>query len=367
MTSVGHGQLRFLLALLRAPGIGPRSFKSLIERFGSAEEIFAAPLDLLAASGLGKETLAWLRKPDWSGVERDLRWLETPGRHCLVLQDAGYPPFLREIADPPPLLFVQGSVEALSRQQLAVVGSRNPSADGARLAREFARALAQTGFAITSGLALGVDAAAHAGALDGGGLTLAVAGTGLDQVYPRSHRGLVDAIVAQGGALISEFPSGTPPRAGNFPRRNRIISGLSLGVLVVEAAARSGSLITARMALEQGREVFALPGSIHNPLARGCNALIKQGAKLVESVADILDEFGLPPPPRQSLPSQDRALAELDPECRALLKFIAYAPTSVDTLVAATGMTPEVIASLLLVLELQGCIVSAAGGYNRVR
>jgi len=359
--------LRYALALLRTPRVGPRSYQILVERFGSPRQVFAAPSADLAGLGLGKETLAWLKTPDWSRVEADLRWLEAEANHCLSLQDPAYPQPLREIADPPPLLFVRGETDALVRQQLAVVGSRNPSPGGERHARSFARALAHAGLAVTSGLALGIDAAAHWGTLDGGGTTLAVAGTGLDQTYPRSHNALAEAILEQGGALVSEFPIGTPPQAANFPRRNRIISGLSLGVLVVEAALRSGSLITARMALEQGREVFALPGSINDPLARGCNSLIKQGAKLVETVDDILDEFSIALPPQNPAPPRPGLDEEPDPECQVLLKYIAYAPTSVDTLVAATGISPEAIASALLSLELQGHIVSAEGGYSRIR
>lgn len=360
-------RLRFPLALLRAPRVGPRSFQALVGRFGSPGQVFAASPASLAGLGLAKETLAWLRNPDWDEVENDLRWLEPEGRHCLRIEDPAYPPILREIADPPPLLFVQGEAGALADRQLAMVGSRNPSRLGERHARDFARALVETGFAVTSGLALGIDAAAHRGALEGGGPTVAVAGTGLDQVYPRSHQPLAEAILAGGGALVSEFPTGTPPQAGNFPRRNRIISGLSLGVLVVEAALKSGSLITARLAAEQGREVFALPGAIDDPLARGCNALIRQGAKLVETVDDILEEFSIASLPAKAPPQRQTAAENPDPQCQSLLKYIAYAPTSVDTLVAATGDTPEAIASLLLSLELQGHIVSADGGYSRIR
>lgn len=359
--------LRFPLALLRAPRIGPRSFQALVDRFGSPEQVFAASTAELAGLGLGKETLAWFRRPGWELVENDLRWLEADDRHCLRIDDPDYPPLLREIADPPPLLFVRGRVGALAGRQLAIVGSRNPSHLGGCHAREFARALVEVGLTVTSGLALGVDAAAHQGALAGGGPTVAVAGTGLDQTYPRSHQPLAESILAEGGALVSEFPVGTPPQAGNFPRRNRIISGLSLGVLVVEAALKSGSLITARLAAEQGREVFALPGAIDNPLARGCNALIKQGAKLVETVDDILEEFSIASRPAQPPAQRQSAGESPDPGGEALLKYIAYAPTSVDTLVAATGNTPEAIASLLLSLELQGHIVSADGGYSRVR
>jgi DNA processing protein len=248
-----------------------------------------------------------------------------------------------------------------------VVGSRNPTPQGQKLAHDFASALARAGCAITSGMAIGIDAAAHRGALHGEGVTLAVAGTGLDQVYPIRHHELAAAIIASGGALVSEFPTVTPPQATNFPRRNRILSGLSLGTLVVEAALRSGSLITARMAMEQGREVFAIPGSIHNPLARGCNALIKQGAKLVESLSDIFDELrweAIPPQAETIWGKADRPAAE----CLELLKHIAYDPTSVDTLVAATGNTPDVISSMLLHLELQGYITSTSGGcFSRIK
>jgi len=212
-------------------------------------------------------------------------------RHILTLHDPAYPALLKEIADPPPLLFVRGDPAVLSRPQLGIVGSRNPTPGGRSLAEDFARSLSRCGLVVTSGMALGIDAAGHRGALRGGGTTLAVAGTGPDRIYPARHRDLARAIVEQ-GAIISEFAPGTPALPSNFPRRNRIISGLSLGVLVVEAACRSGSLITARLAAEQGREVFALPGSIHNPLARGCHHLIRQGAKLVEDIEDIVEELG---------------------------------------------------------------------------
>jgi DNA processing protein len=360
-------ELNCLLALLRAPRVGSRTFKALVDRLGSPGHVLAASSAALASLGLGKETVEWLKKPDWKKVENDLRWLDCEGHHCLDLQHRAYPQLLREIDDPPPLLFVRGGLDALACRQMAVVGSRNPTPVGESLALEFSRALAETGFAVTSGLALGIDAAAHQGAMDGGGPTLAVAGTGLDQVYPRRHQQLAESIVDRGGALVSEFPTLTPPQAANFPRRNRIISGLSLGVLVVEAALRSGSLITARMALEQGREVFALPGSVNNPLARGCNALIKQGAKLVETVDDILDEFALARLPPKATAQRQSPGGEPDGPCHALLKYIAYAPTSVDTLVAATGNAPEAIASMLLLLELQGYVVSADGGYSRIR
>jgi DNA processing protein len=371
LTKPGDGpQFRDWLALLRAPGVGPRKFRRLVEWFGSPAAVLSQSRNSLLAFGQSDASADWLAAPDWQSVERDLEWLRTPGNRCLTFQDREYPRLLHEITDPPPVLFLRGEAGVLNQRQLAVVGSRNPSTEGSKLARDFSANLVHCGFAITSGLALGIDAASHRGALDAGGFTVAVAGTGLDQVYPARHRDLAEEIIAKGGALISEFPTGTPPQPANFPKRNRIISGLSLGTLVVEAALRSGSLITARMALEQGREVFALPGSIHNPLSRGCNALIKEGAKLVETVQDILDEFppGTRAPPPDAVPAGvTESEWSLDPECRALLKCIAYAPTSVDTLIAAMGSSPEAIASSLLLLELQGYITSTSGGYSRIK
>lgn len=358
--------LPYALALLRTPGVGPRHYLNLLKRFGSPQAVFSRSAADFSGLGLRKETLSSLAHPNWKLVEADLRWLEQADHHCLSQTDPRYPASLLEIADPPPLLFVRGATAILGSQQIALVGSRNPSRSGINHAKAFAKALASAGLTITSGLALGIDAAAHQGALDVAGLTIAVAGTGLDQTYPRSHQKLGEDIVAQGGAIVSEFPIQTPPQAINFPRRNRIISGLSLGVLVVEAALRSGSLITARMALEQNREVFALPGSIDDPLAKGCNSLIKQGAKLVETMEDILDEFSIATV--QNLPTSPAIPAiALDADSQELLKCIAYAPTSVDTLIAATGKSPEIIASMLLILELQGLISAAEGGYSRLR
>lgn len=355
--------LRPWLALLRAPGVGARTFVRLTQVCGTPQEILALPAVRLRQLGVKPALVEALLHPDWDGVARDLEWLAHPGRHCLTLDDSRYPTLLKEIADPPPLLFVLGDCAALAGPQLAMVGSRNPSPGGRDLAHAFARELAQRGLSVTSGLAMGIDAAAHRGALAGGGVTLAVAGTGLDQVYPSRHRELQDEILNAGGAVVSEFPVGVTPMAANFPRRNRIISGLSLGTLVVEAALRSGSLITARMALEQNREVFAIPGSIQSPLARGCNALIREGAKLVETVADILEELGLPPAPETPNSIRDNVDLGIDAEQLEVLKCVAYDPTSVDTLVAATGKTPEIVSSLLLMLELQGRVISLSGGY----
>jgi len=354
-------ELRYWLALHRAPLIGSRRFCAILAHFHTPRILFETKAADLAALGLKEKTIAYLRDPDWQTVESDLRWLSASGRACLTLHDPRYPALLREIADPPPLIFVNGDILALSSRQIAIVGSRNPSPSGLRIARDIASALVSAGFAVTSGLALGIDASGHSGALKSGGITIAVAATGLDQVYPRQHQSLANEIIARNGALVSEFPPGTGPKADHFPRRNRIISGLSLGTLVVEAAPRSGSLITARLAAEQGREVFAVPGSIYNPLSRGCNDLIKNGVKLVQTVDDIIEEFeaqlsvqAYKPPPQTE--------AEDDQPHMELLKYIAYDPTSVDTLVAATGNTPEAIVSMLLLLELQGQVASTPGG-----
>lgn len=347
---------------MRTPGVGGRTILKLLDQVGTPSRIFAESRRSLAALGLQEAVVDGLKKPDWPAVEQDLAWLAEPRRCLLTLHDPAYPPLLREIQDPPPLLFVLGDINVLSTPQLAMVGSRNPSSPGKRIARDFAASLARAGLTITSGLALGIDAASHQGALDAGGNTVAVAGTGLDRVYPSRHKDLAYAIFQQ-GALVSELPPGTNAKANHFPRRNRILSGLCLGTLVVEAAIESGSLITARQALDQGREVFAIPGSIDNPLARGCNALIRQGAKLVETARDVLEELPWCFAPANPSPPVREIEAELNDDHRNLLKSVAYAPTSVDTLVRETGLPPESISSMLLVLELHGFISSAAGGY----
>ena len=357
-------KLRYWLALLHAPGVGAVRFAELAGQAGSVERLFANP----SLAGTSTELHSYLKQPDWAAVERSLEWVEQEGCHILALDDPAYPPALRDIHDAPPLLFVRGDPEQLLNPQLAIVGSRNPSVIGKETAREFSRSLAGAGLVITSGLALGIDAASHQGAMDGGGQTIAVFGTGLDRVYPARHRELAHAIVEQGGALVSEYPPGTQPLPRNFPRRNRIISGLSMGTLVVEAALRSGSLITARMASEQGREVFAIPGSIHNPLARGCHRLIREGAKLVETAQDILEE--LAPQLRAVLdhiPEREgdrQGVEALDEDYQRLLAGLGDAPSSIDQLVERSGLTAEAVSSMLLLLELQGYVVSAAGGYT---
>lgn len=352
-------ELRYWLALLYLPQVGPVTTRDLLVRYGTPAELFAhGGLD----AALSDRLRAALQAPDWAAVERDLAWRDSGGR-IVAWGTPDYPPLLAAIADPPPVLFVHGDPAVLALPQLAMVGSRNPTTIGAETAADFAGVLAAAGLVITSGLALGIDAAAHQGALAAGGQSVAVLGTGPDRVYPARHRELAHAIVANGGALMSEYSPGTPPLPGNFPRRNRLISGLSLGALVVEAALHSGSLITAKSASEQGREVFAIPGSIHNPLARGCHRLIRDGAKLVETAQDILEE--LAPQLRAALMTdviENKEQLELDGDYRQLLGSVGYEPTPVDMLVERSGLTADVVSSMLLILELEGYVAAAAGG-----
>ncbi|KPK56612.1 MAG: hypothetical protein AMS22_00515 [Thiotrichales bacterium SG8_50] len=359
-------ELRHWLTLVRAPGVGPATFQRLWQRFSSLDAIFSASLSELQRAGLSAEAASFVRRADAEPIEQDLRWLEQPTAHLVTWGSAVYPTLLADIADPPPALFVLGDVGVLCQPQLAIVGSRNPTEPGRETARAFAAHLASAGLVVTSGMALGIDAAAHEGALSARLPTIAVTGTGLDRVYPARHRELAHRIGSV-GALVSEFPTGVGPLAANFPRRNRIISGLSLGTLVVEAAPQSGSLITARLASEQGREVFAIPGSIHNPLARGCNALIRQGAKLVESAADIIEELGpisgVERKPAQLVAGGVVEEFSLDADHARVLECLGHEPTAVDTVVARSGLTPEAVCSMLLVLELHGHVTSAAGGH----
>ncbi|MBD3671338.1 MAG: DNA-protecting protein DprA [Gammaproteobacteria bacterium] len=359
------------LALSLAPGVGSVTLGRILEHFETPAAALQASASQLDGLGVPAQAVAALREPDAARIEQALEWVSGEGNHILTLADPRYPALLRDIPDPPPLIYINGDVDLLSMPQLAMVGSRNPSRTGEETAQGFARYLSRTGLTITSGLATGIDAASHQGALEGSGLTVAVVGTGLDRVYPARHRELAHAI-AEKGALVSEFPLGTQPARGNFPRRNRIISGLSVGTLVVEAALKSGSLITARLAMEQGREVFAIPGSIHNPLARGCHRLIRDGAKLVETAEHVLEE--LAPLISLSLQQMDEVEpnksteVELDEEYRRLLDEVGFEATSVDTIVDRSGLTAEAVSSMLLVLELQGHVTTApGGGYTRVK
>jgi DNA processing protein len=306
--------------------------------------------------------------PDERAICADLEWLERSGTVIVLCTDPEYPPLLKQAAGAPAALYVQGSVPLLASRQLAMVGSRSPTPAGRSTAREFAAWFARRGFTVTSGLATGIDAASHEGALKAQGATIAVFGSGLDRVYPSANRALAERIRAH-GALVSEFPPGTPPLRANFPQRNRIIAGLSLGTLVVEAARESGSLVTARHALEAGREVFAIPGSIHSPVSRGCHQLIKQGAKLVEEAGDVTEELGfsLPKERLTETPTATHGAGELDKEYEMLLDALGFEPAIIDSLVARTGLPSDSIASMLLILELEGRVAALPGGrYGRI-
>jgi len=365
-------QLRRLTLAARAPGLEAASFTALAAESPDLALLECPDSAALARLGLKCSAIDWLMHPDEMRVAADLRWLRESG--CLLLPcfAAEYPELLRQSPDAPPLLYVRGRIDVLRDPQLAMVGSRNPSAGGRATARRFAADFARLGLTITSGLALGIDAACHEGALDADGSTVAVLGHGLDEVYPREHQDLARR-VATTGALISEFPPGTPPLTHHFPRRNRIIAGLAQGTLVVEAAGNSGSLITARLAGVAGRDVFAIPGSIHNEMARGCHELIRQGAKLVERPDDVLAELKISLAAQLLVsPAADPvgtrlAAGALDKEYKILLDALAFEPVSVDSLIERTGMNSESIASMLLILELDGHVAPHPGGrYSRL-
>jgi DNA processing protein len=355
-------ELRAWLALALTPGLGPAAFRDLLAQFGGPEAICAASPGALKQVVAAETVQAIQSGPQDGRVETALRWLEDPANHVVTLADATYPHLLLQTADPPPLLYVKGDLALLNRPALAIIGSRSASRQGTANAEAFARELSDSGFTIVSGLALGIDAAAHRGGLAGKEASIAVVGTGLDIVYPARNRDLAHQLSA-GGALVSEYALATPPMAMNFPRRNRLLSGLSSGCLVVEAALQSGSLITAGYALEQGREVFAIPGSIHSTLSKGCHRLIKQGAKLVESAADILEELGAIP----------RAAQPVDPvpvsaEHQPLLDALGFDPVDLDTLCERGGLTAETASAMLLTLELDGLVNRLPGGkFQRVR
>ena len=349
------------LRLTLIPGIGGETQRKLLAAFGLPEAIFdAGHLEVRRVIGDRADLLFDSDRAD--AIDHSLQWASQPGQTILTLADAAYPPALLEIPDPPSILYVRGNPDLLNRRGLAVVGSRNATPQGAQTAESFARHLAARGLCIVSGLALGIDAAAHKGALAAGGDTVAVIGTGADRIYPARNKELALAI-ADRGAIVSEFPLGTPAVAHNFPRRNRIISGLARGVLVVEAAPESGSLITARLAAEQGREVFAIPGSIHSPVARGCHKLIKQGAKLVETASDILEELGDDCLPSSSTPTASTTPSETSP----VLAALGHAPCSLDELVERTGQSADTLLTELLTLELGGILATLPGNrYQRL-
>ena len=359
MTSTSETELWLNLNLI--DGLGDESIRRLLVALSSPEAIFSAPLSVL--EGIVKPSIAKLIQigADKSKVADTLKWLKDSNNTIITLADADYPASLLNISDPPPLLYLKGRRELLQHSGLAVVGSRNATPQGLLN-------VSDAGLCIISGLALGIDTAAHHGGLRGSTSSIAVVGTGLDIVYPAKNHALAHQL-AKEGALISEFPLGTPAIGRNFPRRNRIISGISLGCLVVEAALQSGSLITARQALEQGREVMAIPGSIHSPLSKGCHALIKQGAKLVENTQDILDELKYVPLQKNLNTFQEEQILSEDPSKNILLfNHLGYDVVDIDTLCLRSGLTAEVVSAMLLTLELEGQVSSLPGGcYQRIK
>ncbi|MFK7956650.1 MAG: DNA-processing protein DprA [Lysobacterales bacterium] len=368
------------LRLIRAFAGSASTGVDALREAGGAQQLFNASASELARYGISASVAKAIKDDDRSHQAGDDAWLDLPNCHLVTCMDDRYPPQLNDIADPPLALFCRGNPQLLWLPQVAIVGTRKPTAGGRRHARMFAQTLASQGLVVTSGLALGVDGEAHQGALDAGGMTIAVAATGLDRIYPARHVQLAGEIVYQ-GLIVSEFPPGWEPRKRSFPQRNRLISGLSLGVLVIEASVQSGSLITARLAGEQGRDVYALPGSIDNPLARGCHRLIKQGARLVEDGADLMAEVG---PRAQAVaasrrrvliaPQRERSSKTTPPDhdfrydkdYKTLYDAVGFDELPVDLLVDATGLTAASVSSMLLILELGGLVqVGPGGGYCR--
>ncbi|HEC52800.1 hypothetical protein LCGC14_0092000 [marine sediment metagenome] len=356
------------LALMLIDGVGPRFIQRLLQEFDSPQAFLTTEPGKLRAMGVVPRvlnSLALLHRNDSALLARlalALEWQTQPGQQIICLDEPSYPAQLRQIADPPVVLFVRGNSSLLVDPQIAMVGTRHPSALGAETARAFANSFSRSGLTVTSGMALGIDAACHQGALDANGQTLAVWGTGLDRCYPARHRKLAEQIVAQGGTLVSEMWPDMGPQPGQFPRRNRIISGLSLGTLVVEASLNSGSLITARLALEQDREVFAMPGSIHNVQARGCHRLLREGACLVESVQDVFDVLKLPL--QAALQVDNRDVPEPD---SPLWRWLGFEPVSPDWLAQRSGLLVQEVMQGLLELELDGQVLNTAQGFCRAR
>lgn len=369
--------LLYTLGLARITGIGLERWRRLHQAFGTPAAIFRTNISALKAIGLPEKVVSGILHPDWDLATADLDWLRaSDNRHLLTIDSPDYPLALAEIANPPPVLFVTGNPQLLHLPQLAIVGSRHASAAGNELATELAQALVGKGYIITSGLALGIDAAAHRGALEANGTTAAVIATGPEQTYPQRHRKLRDEIAAK-GVVVGENPTGVAPRAGLFPKRNRIVSGLTQGVVVIQAGRHSGALITARLAAEQGREVFAIPGSIHDPLARGCHALLREGAKLVESVYDIIEELpggsGSHRPANSTFtgpafppPTTSHNLLASDDEQAKMLAALDHDPVTLDTLMRRSGLTLDRLSSILLTMEIKGLVAALPGGrYQR--
>jgi DNA processing protein len=356
--------LVYWLLLLKTPQVGTVRFYQALRHFGTPKAVFLATDAQRQDSKIFTKTaLIFLNRADKTQVQLDLDWQNMPDCHILTLIDTAYPDTLKQISDPPPVLYIRGDVACLQNQQLAIVGSRNPSTMGSKNAYQFAFDLSKNNLIIISGMAGGVDAQAHIGALEAGGKTIAVCGTGLDRVYPAKHKSLAHQIT-KCGALISEFPIGTTPIASNFPRRNRIISAMSLGALIVEASIKSGTMITARLANEQGKEVFAIPGSIYNPLSKGCHHLIKEGATLVESANDVLTELNLSATPPIRNKKDDFNDKKPNAETTLLLKCLDYDGLSVDELIEKTQLNAQTLTQVLLELELTNQVAYSQGlGY----
>jgi len=371
------------LITLRAPDLGGARLVKLLEHLGGIDQLILSGRAKLQRAGLKDETIQALKQPDEALLERDLEWLSSPSHHLLTWDHELFPPLLRDIPSPPAALYVDGDPDILWQPQVAVIGSRNPTAGGKDNARDFATELCRRGMTITSGLATGIDSVAHAAALDAGKTTVAVMGTGLDRIYPAGSKNLALRIREE-GVLVSEFPPGTGAKKPHFPSRNRIISGLSLGVLVIEAGLRSGTLITARMAGNQGRDVFALPGSIHNPMAKGCHRLIRDGAKLVETAEEIMQELapmagqlahelkkqmGLEDNGRKpgALDKETDDPHLTDPEYQLLWSCLGFDPKPIDAIIEQSGLTAGAVSAMLMMLELSGKVeVHPGGAYNRI-
>lgn len=353
------------VALTQIQGLGHTKIYQLLKKFGSPNNVLSA-----STSQLKEIVSDSVAKKIHQGIQEEagqttLSWLEKDGNHIITLADDEYPQRLLEIADPPAVLYAIGDLQWLNHPSIAIVGSRNATPQGEKNAHSFAHEMCNQGLCIVSGMALGIDGAAHRGAIKSTGATIAVVGTGVDIVYPAKHRELAHQI-AERGLIISEFPLGTPSKAQNFPRRNRIISGLSSGCLVVEANIKSGSLITARQAAEQGREVFAIPGSIHSPVSKGCHQLIKQGAKLVESAQDILEEIKNIVPEHDPFGSTAQ-MGSKPLETSTLLDLMGFEAISFETLLTSSALTTEALSSMLMLLELEGKVTTVPGGnYQRL-
>ncbi len=361
---MNRDELALYLTLEKCPGIGPIGFKKILQaNDNQISQLFNASSDQLITQGFSQKQINALKQPSQAFIDNAFDWLESDSsHHLLTLNDANYPELLKEIKDAPPILYGLGNIELINSPQIAMVGSRNCTPGGKSTSHDFAHFLSKSGLTITSGMALGIDKHAHQGALDAKGNTIAVIATGIDRIYPSKNKTLAYQI-AEKGLILSEFPLGTIPNSKNFPKRNRVISGLSVATLVVEATRKSGSLITAGYCMDQGREVFAIPGSIHNPQVKGCHHLIRQGAKLVDQASDIIEDIAslLGFIAQQPDIQLSQKTSQLDDEYMQLLDNIGYDPVSIDTLVQRCGLTIEQLSSMLLILELNDHIQSAPG------